>query len=87
MCELLGINSQHRFDTTPLLADFFERGGQTADHADGWGLASFDRFDDLQITKHESAAAACPHARTVLHSGNFLIVLWLISVRPLLVIV
>lgn len=66
MCQLLGINSQQRFDTTPLLADFFRRGGNTDNHADGWGIASFDSFDNLQLIKHESAAAHCPQVRTFL---------------------
>lgn len=42
MCQLLGMNSNTPTDITFSFRGFAQRGGNTADHADGWGIAFFE---------------------------------------------
>lgn len=69
MCQLLGISSQQPVNPRWLLADFFQRGGATAQHKDGWGIASFDQQQHVQIIKSLSAASQCDLAEKYLASG------------------
>ncbi|MDT8311511.1 MAG: class II glutamine amidotransferase [Methylophaga sp.] len=68
MCQLLGISSQQPVNPRWLLADFFQRGGATAEHKDGWGIASFDEQENVQITKSSTAASQCELAEKYLTS-------------------
>lgn len=68
MCQLLGISSQQPVSPHWLLADFFQRGGATAEHGDGWGIASYDEQGRAQIVKSLSAASQCELARQYLTS-------------------
>lgn len=42
MCQLLGMSSQGKSAITFSLTGFTARGGRTADHVDGWGIAFYD---------------------------------------------
>src|SRR5689334_20179188 len=42
MCQLLGMNSKSPAAITFCFTGFVERGGRTADHVDGWGIAYYD---------------------------------------------
>lgn len=42
MCELLGMSAQCQTDVNTSLALFRPRGGQSAPHADGWGIAFYE---------------------------------------------
>ena len=42
MCELFGLSSNRPVLPGELLRRFRERGGNTADNPDGWGLATLD---------------------------------------------
>ena len=42
MCQLLGMNCNTPTDVTFSFTGFAQRGGNTADHADGWGIAFFE---------------------------------------------
>ncbi len=42
MCQLLGMNCNGSATITFSLTGFAERGGRTADHVDGWGIAFYE---------------------------------------------
>lgn len=42
MCQLMGMSCNNRASTTFSFNGFSARGGLTADHVDGWGIAFFD---------------------------------------------
>ncbi|EJE53989.1 putative glutamine amidotransferase [Acidovorax sp. CF316] len=42
MCQLLGMNCNTPTDVTFSFTGFAQRGGNTGDHADGWGIAFFE---------------------------------------------
>jgi len=42
MCQLLGMNCNNPTDITFSFTGFAQRGGRTADHVDGWGVAFFE---------------------------------------------
>lgn len=44
MCQLLGMNSNSSAAITFSFTGFAERGGRTAGHVDGWGVAFYDRL-------------------------------------------
>ncbi len=56
MCELLGISSSRPVNAQTLLHALRRRGGETADNADGWGLA-FLRDDRFMLDKEPLPAA------------------------------
>lgn len=70
MCQLLAISSQQLVNPRELLAEFFQRGGATAEHADGWGVASYDEQKNAQIIKSLSAASQCELAEKYLTSDR-----------------
>ncbi len=43
MCQLLGMNCNSAAAINFSFTGFVERGGRTADHVDGWGIAFFER--------------------------------------------
>jgi predicted glutamine amidotransferase len=43
MCQLLGMSCNSNSAITFSFTGFAERGGRTADHADGWGIAFYER--------------------------------------------
>lgn len=61
MCQLLGMNCNNEAAISFSFTGFVERGGRTADHVDGWGIAFYERsgcrvfHDDLPAS--ESALA------------------------------
>jgi len=66
MCELLALSANTPTDMRFSFHGLARRGGQTGEHADGWGLASFDPASgDLKIIREESAAAFSPLAAEV----------------------
>jgi predicted glutamine amidotransferase len=42
MCQLLGMNCNTPTDVTFSFRGFAQRGGNTGEHADGWGIAFFE---------------------------------------------
>ncbi|MES2948570.1 MAG: class II glutamine amidotransferase [Pseudomonadota bacterium] len=43
MCQLLGMSCNATSDITFSFKGFVQRGGRTADHVDGWGIAFYER--------------------------------------------
>ncbi|OOG41266.1 class II glutamine amidotransferase [Polaromonas sp. A23] len=46
MCQLLGMNCNTPTDVTFSFSGFAQRGGNTGEHADGWGIAFFEGGND-----------------------------------------
>lgn len=62
MCQLLGMNCNSSATITFAFTGFVERGGRTADHVDGWGVAYYERsgsrvFHDDQPASESKLAA------------------------------
>jgi predicted glutamine amidotransferase len=64
MCQLLGMNSLKPADLSFSLKGFLRRGGETAEHADGWGIAYYDARR-CQLLIDEVAAAHSLMARWI----------------------
>ena len=63
MCELLALSANTPTDMRFSFRGLTRRGGATGEHADGWGLASFDpQGGGLRVIREESAAAFSPLA-------------------------
>lgn len=62
MCELFALNSRLPAAATVSLRGFAARGGGTADHVDGWGVA-FHRGSDCEVLTEDSPAAESALAR------------------------
>lgn len=63
MCQLLGMNSSKPAGLGFSFAGFAERGGRTAEHSDGWGIAFHDAagchlITDLQASSDSPLAAS-----------------------------
>ena len=56
MCQLLGLNCATPTDATFSFTGFCQRGGQTDEHADGWGIAFFEGRGLRHFVDHQSAA-------------------------------
>jgi predicted glutamine amidotransferase len=62
MCQLLGMSCNSTAAITFSFTGFAQRGGRTADHADGWGIAFYERsgcrvFHDDQPASESGLAA------------------------------
>ena len=55
MCQLLGMNANIPTDVTFSFTGFAQRGGNTADHADGWGIAFFEDRGLRHFVDHQRA--------------------------------
>lgn len=55
MCQLLGMNANTPTDVTFSFTGFAQRGGNTADHADGWGIAFFEDLGLRHFVDHQRA--------------------------------
>lgn len=61
MCQLLGMSCNSTAAITFSFTGFAQRGGRTADHADGWGIAFYERsgcrvfHDDLPASQSQLA--------------------------------
>ncbi|MBN9411906.1 MAG: class II glutamine amidotransferase [Burkholderiales bacterium] len=55
MCQLLGMNCNTPTDVTFSFAGFAQRGGNTGDHADGWGIAFFEGQGLRHFVDHQRA--------------------------------
>jgi predicted glutamine amidotransferase len=64
MCELLGMECNVPTDIVFSFTGLCQRGGKTAQHADGWGLALYEG-DAARVFLEPSAAAASPLARFI----------------------
>lgn len=64
MCQLLGMNSNKPASLHFSLAGFFRRGGETDEHADGWGVA-FHEDDCCSLWIDDQPAAYSPVAQRV----------------------
>ncbi|RTL22970.1 MAG: class II glutamine amidotransferase [Burkholderiales bacterium] len=62
MCELFALNSRQPAAATFSLSGFAARGGRTADHVDGWGVA-FHTGEQCQVVVEDGAAAESELAR------------------------
>ena len=56
MCQLMGMNCNTPTDVTFSFTGFAQRGGRTADHADGWGIAFFEDRGLRHFVDHLPAA-------------------------------
>ncbi len=66
MCELLALSANTPTDMTFSFRGLVRRGGATAVHGDGWGLASFDpNSRAVRIFREQEAAAHSPKAAAV----------------------
>lgn len=66
MCELFALNSRQPAAATFSLSGFAARGGRTADHVDGWGVA-FHEGERCEVTVEDSPAAESVLARHLGH--------------------
>src|SRR5687767_6878895 len=64
MCQLLGMNSSKPAGLGFSFAGFAERGGRTAEHTDGWGIAFHDR-EGCHLITDLLASADSPLAATI----------------------
>ena len=55
MCQLLGMNANTPTDVTFSFTGFAQRGGNTADHSDGWGIAFFEDLGLRHFVDHQPA--------------------------------
>ena len=55
MCQLLGMNCNTPTDVTFSFTGFAQRGGNTGDHADGWGIAFFEGAGLRHFVDHQRA--------------------------------
>ena len=62
MCELFALNSRQPAAATFSLSGFAARGGRTADHVDGWGVAFYEG-DRCEVTVEDTPAAESALAR------------------------
>lgn len=62
MCELFALSSRYPLAASFSLSGFFQRGGGSGDHRDGWGLALF-REGAWDIHAQTSPAFSCARAR------------------------
>lgn len=62
MCELFALNSRQPAAATFSLSGFAARGGRTADHVDGWGVAFHDG-DHCEVVVEDCPAAESELAR------------------------
>jgi glutamine amidotransferase len=63
MCELLALSANTPTDINFSFRGLTRRGGETGEHRDGWGLASFDpNGNGVHIYKEQKAAAFSPVA-------------------------
>ena len=63
MCQLLGMNCNAPTDVTFSFRGFAQRGGNTDQHADGWGIAFFEGLEDdgkglRHFVDHQSACSS-----------------------------
>ncbi|MFN9645103.1 MAG: class II glutamine amidotransferase [Cyanobacteriota bacterium] len=66
MCELLALSANTPTDLCFSFHGLRRRGGATADHGDGWGLASFDTEGrGVHLYREDAAAAFSPIAAEV----------------------
>ena len=61
MCQLLGMNSHAAASIRFSFTGFAQRGGCTADHVDGWGIA-FDEPSGTRAFLHDRPASQSPRA-------------------------
>jgi predicted glutamine amidotransferase len=73
MCQLLGMNCNVPTDICFSFEGFSRRGGETADHSDGWGIAFFEGTG-CRLFIDDKASVASPVAELVkrypIHSMN-----------------
>lgn len=67
MCQLFALTSSSLVSADFSLRGFFQRGGKTGEHKDGWGLALFSR-GKADIQTHQSAAYNCQRANYLLNT-------------------
>lgn len=56
MCELFGMTSRYPATVNLSISEFARHGGETAAHADGWGIAFYDDGDARLLREPEAAA-------------------------------
>jgi predicted glutamine amidotransferase len=70
MCQLLGMNCNTPTDITFSFTGFAQRGGNTDQHGDGWGVAFFEGEHDGKGLRHfvdNTSAASSPIAQLIAH--------------------
>lgn len=58
MCQLLALNCYNPTDASFSFTGFARRGGHTADHTDGWGMAFFEGKGLRLFVDHQSATTS-----------------------------
>lgn len=66
MCELLGMSANVPTDMTFSMAGFFQRGGATGPHSDGWGIAFYED-EGYREFKDPSPSISSPVAQLLLN--------------------
>ena len=66
MCQLLGMSSSRAAAITFSFTGFAERGGRTADHVDGWGIAFYEP-SGCRVFHDDQPACDSPLAQFVRH--------------------
>lgn len=64
MCQLLGMSCNATSDITFSFKGFVQRGGRTADHVDGWGIAFYER-SGCRVFHDDQPASQSPLAQFV----------------------
>ncbi len=64
MCQLLGMSCNSTAAITFSFTGFAQRGGRTADHADGWGIAFYER-SGCRVFHDDQPASQSPLAELV----------------------
>jgi glutamine amidotransferase len=64
MCQLMGMSCNNRAVTTFSFTGFSARGGRTADHVDGWGIAFYDGHG-CRVFQDDQPASESPLAEYV----------------------
>lgn len=67
MCQLFALTSPQPVSPDFSLRGFFQRGGKTGDHCDGWGLALF-RNHEIDLQTYCNAAHICEKATAILQA-------------------
>lgn len=68
MCELFALSSELPTTIRFSFERFARRGGYTAHHADGWGVAVFENRD-VRVLREPIAAATSPLVRLIESNG------------------
>lgn len=70
MCQLLGMNSLKPAELSFSLAGFLRRGGETDNHADGWGIALYEKQCCKRVVEEQASARSLLARSFQQHTGR-----------------